>query len=145
MNIFMGIGRITKKPELRYTTKEVAVARFTLAINRDTKNKEGNYDTDFISCVAYGKTAELIDKYLDKGSAIAIEGKIQTGSYEKDNQKVYTTDVVVDKMNFIGTKKETTPEETKEETQTEIVQKAMNDNPYEAMGKQVEADFELPF
>ena len=138
MNLFMGIGRITKKPETRYTTSNLAITKFTLAINRDTKNKEGNYDTDFISCVAYGKTAELIDKYLDKGSQIAIEGKIQTGSYEKDNKKIYTTDIVVERLTFLEKKQET--------TQTEIVQKAMSDNPYETMGQQVQMDNEgLPF
>lgn len=135
MNLFMGIGRITKKPELRYTTSNLAITKFTLAINRDTKNKEGNYDTDFINCVAYGKTAELIDKYLDKGSQIAIAGKIQTGSYEKDGKKTYTTDVVVERISFLDKKQEP--------TQTEIVQKAMNENPYETMGQQVQTD--LPF
>lgn len=140
MNLFMGIGRITKKPELRYTTSNMAVVKFTLAINRDTKNKEGNYDTDFISCVAYNKTAELISKYLDKGSQIAIEGKIQTGSYEKDGKKTYTTDIVVEKLTFLEKKA------TQETTQTEIVQKAMSDNPYENFGQQIQMDNEgLPF
>lgn len=138
MNLFMGIGRITKKPETRYTQSNLAITKFTLSINRDTKNKEGNYDTDFISCVAYGKTAELIDKYLDKGSQIAIEGKIQTGSYEKDNKKIYTTDIVVERLTFLEKKQET--------IQTEIVSKAMSDNPYEQMNQQVQMDNEgLPF
>ena len=138
MNLFMGIGRITKKPELRYTTTNLAIAKFTLAINRDTKNKQGEYDTDFINWVAYGKTAELIDKYLDKGSQIAIEGKIQTGSYEKDGKKTYTTDIVVERLTFL--------EKKQEATQTELVQKAMSDNPYENMGQQVQMDNEgLPF
>lgn len=138
MNFFIGIGRITKTPELRYTTSNMAVVKFTLAINRDTKNKQGEYETDFISCVAYNKTAELISKYLDKGSQLAVEGKIQTGSYEKDNKKIYTTDVVVERISFIDKKQET--------TQTEIVQKAMSDNPYENMGQQIQMDNEgLPF
>lgn len=135
MNLFMGIGRLTKTPELRYTTSNMAVVKFTLAINRDTKNKQGEYETDFISCVAYNKTAELISKFLDKGSQLAVEGKIQTGSYEKDNKKIYTTDVVVERISFLDKKQET--------TQTEIVQKAMSDNPYETMGQQVQTD--LPF
>lgn len=144
MNLFMGIGRITKKPELRYTTTNLAIAKFTLAINRDTKNKEGNYDTDFINCVAYGKTAELIDKYLDKGSQIAIEGHIQTGSYEKDGKKTYTTDIIVERLTFL--EKKATQSEIQEATQTEIVQKAMSDNPYENFGQQIQMDNEgLPF
>lgn len=138
MNLFMGIGRITKKPELRYTTSNLAIARFNLAINRDIKNKQGEYETDFINCVAYGKTAELIDKYLDKGSQIAIAGKIQTGSYEKDGKKTYTTDIVVERLTFL--------EKKQNATQTEIVQKAMSDNPYENFGQQVQMDNEgLPF
>lgn len=144
MNLFMGIGRITKKPETRYTTTNLAIAKFTLAIKRDTKNKQGEYETDFINCVAYGKTAELIDKYLDKGSQIAIEGKIQTGSYEKDNKKIYTTDLVVERLTFL--EKKATQETTQNATQTEIVQKAMSDNPYENMGQQIQMDNEgLPF
>lgn len=140
MNLFMGIGRITKKPELRYTQSNLAITKFNLAINRDTKNKQGEYDTDFINCVAYGKTAELIDKYLVKGSQIAIEGKIQTGSYEKDGKKTYTTDIVVERFTFLEKKA------TQEATQTEIVQKAMSDNPYENFGQQVQMDNEgLPF
>ena len=83
----------------------MAVVKFTLAINRDTKNKQGEYETDFISCVAYNKTAELISKYLDKGSQLAVEGKIQTGSYEKDNKKIYTTDIIVEKIQFLDSKK----------------------------------------
>lgn len=131
MNKAILIGRIVNKIELRYTTSNVAVVKFTLAINRESKKEE----TDFISCVAYNKTAELISKYLDKGSQLAVEGKIQTGSYEKDNKKIYTTDVVVERINFLDKKQET--------TQTEIVQKAMSDNPYETMGQQVQTD--LPF
>lgn len=139
MNLFMGIGRITKTPELRYTTSNMAVVKFTLAINRDTKNKKGEYETDFISCVAYNKTSELISKYLDKGSLIAVEGKIQTGSYEKDGKKIYTTDVLVERIQFIDTKKK------EELTDTETIKKAMSENPYEEMGKQVEANFETPW
>lgn len=140
MNKAILIGRIVNKIELRYTTSNMAVVKFTLAINRETKNKQGEYETDFISCVAYNKTAELISKYLDKGSQIAIEGKIQTGSYEKDGKKTYTTDIVVERLTFLEKKT------TQETTQTEIVQKAMSDNPYENFGQQVQMDNEgLPF
>ena len=139
MNYFCGIGRLTNQPEIRYTTKDLAIARFNIAIRRTMPNKDGNYDADFINCFAYGKTAELIGKYLDKGSSCGIEGRIQTGSYEKDGKKIYTTDVAIDKIQFLDTKK-------KEETQTEIVQKAMSDNPYENFGQQIQMDNEgLPF
>jgi single-strand DNA-binding protein len=144
MNKAFLIGRIVNKIELRYTTSNMAIAKFTLAINRDTKNKQGEYETDFISCVAYNKTAELISKYLDKGSQIAIEGHIQIGSYEKDGKKTYTTDIVVERLTFL--EKKATQSETQEATQTEIVQKAMSDNPYENFGQQIQMDNEgLPF
>ena len=102
MNKVILIGNLTKAVEIRYTQQGIAVANFTLAVKRETKNDE----TDFISCVAYNKTAELISKYLDKGSRISIEGRIQTGSYEnKEGKKIYTTDVIVDKIEFLNSKK----------------------------------------
>lgn len=105
MNKFIGIGVLTKAVEIRYTKNELKVANFTIAINREVKNKEGNYDADFISCVAYGNQADLISKYLDKGSKVSVEGHIQTGSYEKDGNKIYTTDIVVEKIQFLDSKK----------------------------------------
>ena len=105
MNKFIGIGNLTKAVELRYTQKGMAVANFTIAISREIKKEDGTYDADFINCVAYGKQAEALSKYLEKGSSIAIEGHIQTGSYEKDGKKVYTTDVVVEKVQFLDSKK----------------------------------------
>ena len=135
MNRFIGIGRLVKAVELRYTTSNLQVANFTLAIKRETKEEEA----DFINCIAYGKQADIISKYLEKGSQVGIEGHIQTGSYEKEGKKIYTTDVVVEKITFINTQK-------KEETQTEIVQKAMSEDPYETFGKQIAIDdSNLPF
>ena len=107
MNKVVIIGRFTRDPEIKYTTGEnaTATARFSLAVNRRFKNKEGNYDTDFINCVAFGKTAEFIEKYFTKGMAIGITGRIQTGSYtNKEGQKVYTTDVVVEETEFVESK-----------------------------------------
>ena len=107
MNKVIIIGRFTRDPEIKYTTGEnaTATARFSLAVNRRFKNKEGNYDADFISCVAFGKTAEFIEKYFSKGMAIGITGRIQTGSYtNKEGQKVYTTDVVVEETEFVESK-----------------------------------------
>ena len=79
----------------------MAVVKFTLAINRENKKDE----SDFISCVAYGNQADLVSKYLDKGSKVSVEGHIQTGSYEKDGKKTYTTDIVVEKIQFLDSKK----------------------------------------
>lgn len=109
MNKVVLMGRLTKDPEVRYSTGEnaTAIGRFTVAVNRRFKNAEGNYDADFISCVAFGKSAEFIEKYFAKGSMIALSGRIQTGSYiNKDGVKVYTTDVVVEDTEFAGGKNE---------------------------------------
>ena len=107
MNKVIIIGRFTRDPEIKYTTGEnaTATARFSLAVNRRFKNKEGNYDADFINCVAFGKTAEFIEKYFTKGMAIGITGRIQTGSYiNNEGQKVYKTEVVVEETEFVESK-----------------------------------------
>lgn len=107
MNKSILVGRLTRDPEVRYSQGENAnaVARFTIAVNRRFKNNEGNYDADFINCVAFGKSAEFIEKYFKKGMAIGITGRIQTGNYtNKDGVKVYTTDVVVEEAEFVESK-----------------------------------------
>ena len=104
MNVWTGTGRLTKDPVIR-ASQETTVARFTLAVNRKYK-KDGD-NADFISCVAFGKTAEFIEKYIAKGTKIEVEGRIQTGSYtNKDGSKVYTTDVVAESVDFAESKKE---------------------------------------
>lgn len=107
MNKVELVGRLTRDPEVRYTQGEnaSAIARFSVAVNRRFKNNEGNYDADFINCVAFGKSAEFIEKYFKKGMAIGISGRIQTGNYtNKDGVKVYTTDVVVEESEFVESK-----------------------------------------
>ena len=107
MNKCTLVGRLTKDPEIRYSQSEnaTATARFSVAVNGRFKNAEGNYDADFINCVAFGKTAEFLEKYFKKGMAIGLTGHIQTGSYtNKDGQKVYTTDVVVEETEFVESK-----------------------------------------
>ncbi|MBP3765635.1 MAG: single-stranded DNA-binding protein [Bacilli bacterium] len=102
MNRVMLIGRLTAKPELRYTNSNVPFARFTVAVNRQFNNQDGNREADFINIIAWRKQAEVICNYFDKGNQIAIEGRIQTGSYDdKDGNKRYTTDVVLDQFHFI--------------------------------------------
>lgn len=107
MNKVELVGRLTRDPEVRYTQGENATAtvRFSVAVNRRFRNAEGNYDADFINCVAFGKTAEFIEKYFKKGMAIGLTGRIQTGSYtNKDGVRVYTTDVVVEETEFVESK-----------------------------------------
>ena len=107
MNKVQLVGRLTRDPEIRYSQGEnaTATARFSVAVNRRFKNSEGNYDADFINFVAFGKSAEFVEKYFKKGMAIGLTGRIQTGSYtNKDGQKVYTTDVVVEETEFVESK-----------------------------------------
>ena len=102
MNKLILIGNLTKDPELNFTAGSgIAVARFTVAVARMKKG-----ESDFPSCIAFGKTAETISQYFFKGSKIAIEGHIQTGSYDaKDGTKRYTTDVIVDRFEFVESSK----------------------------------------
>lgn len=107
MNKVLLVGRLAAEPEVRYTTGENARAnaRFSVAVNRPFKNSEGNYEADFIRCVAWGNHAEFIQKYFHKGDMIGIDGTIRTGSYtNKDGQKVYTTEVWIDRPEFVGSK-----------------------------------------
>ena len=103
MNLTVLMGRLTRDPEVRYSTDNMAVARFTLAVDRFGKEK----GADFISCVAFGKQGEFVEKYLKQGTKIAMRGRIQTGSYtNRDGQKVYTTDVVAEIIEFAESKKD---------------------------------------
>lgn len=106
MNKWIGMGRLTRDPEVRYTTtkdnQQMAIARYTLAIDR----KGRDAGADFISCVAFGKLGEFAEMYLKQGTKIAVTGRIQTGSYtNKDGQKVYTTDVMIEEQEFAESKK----------------------------------------
>ena len=106
MNRVILLGRIVRDPEIRYSQGEnaMAIARYTLAVDRKYK-KDGEQNADFISCIAFGKSAEFAEKYLKKGTKIAVTGRIQTGSFtNKDGQKVYTTDVVVEEQEFAESK-----------------------------------------
>ena len=100
MNTWIGSGRLVRDPEVRYTQSGKAIESFTLAIDR-RRSGDGNPQADFISCVAWEKTAEIISQYVSKGQKIAVEGRIQTRSYDaKDGTKRYVTEVVVGSMEF---------------------------------------------
>lgn len=104
MNNVQLVGRFTRDPEVRYANSGTSIARFSLAVDRVYKS-EGGPDADFISCTAFGKTAEFIEKYFRKGQRIGLIGRIQTGNYTKeDGTKVYTTDVVAERVEFVESK-----------------------------------------
>ena len=110
MNRVILIGRLTRDPDVRYTTGEegnhLCIARYTMAVDR-VKKVEGQQSADFISCVAIGRAGEFAEKYLRKGTKIAVTGRIQTGSYKnKDGQTIYTTDVNISEHEFVESKRE---------------------------------------
>lgn len=102
MNKVILIGRLTRDPEMRYSeNSNTAIARYTLAVNRPFK-QDGGQEADFLPCIAFGKTAEYAEQYLAKGMKVAIEGRIQTGSYTNhDGQKIYTTEIAVERQEFL--------------------------------------------
>lgn len=140
MNKVILIGNISRDIELRYTESQKAVAQFNLAVNRP-KREDGTQEADFINIVVWGKQAENINKYLHKGSKLAIEGRIQTRNYEdKDGKKVYITEVVAENVQFLDSK-------TKEETTPEVKQEVkVESDPYAEFGQSIEiTDDDLPF
>lgn len=105
MNRVTLVGRLTAKPELRYTASNLPYARFSLAVNRNFRNNEGQTEADFINVVVWRKQAENVCNFLDKGRLVSVDGRLQTGSYtDKDGNRRYTTDVVADSVQFLESK-----------------------------------------
>lgn len=116
MNQVILTGRLSKEPELYYSKDGLGITSFHLAVKRNFKNSEGSYEADFIPCVSFRKTAEIIASYCDKGSLVAVSGRLQTRSYEnKDKIRMFVTEVVVDSVEFLQ-KKQSQP------SQNEIIQ-----------------------
>lgn len=141
-------GRLTKDIDLRYTQNNVAVASFTLAVQRKFKNQNGDYESDFINCVAYKQTAEILSKYTGKGDLIGIEGRIQTRSYDnQDGKKVYVTEVIVENVEFLTTKKkEYEKDPVAGEVKIEPLKKKVSDDVFSDFGSSIEiSDEELAF
>ncbi|MCI9233114.1 MAG: single-stranded DNA-binding protein [Bacilli bacterium] len=127
MNRVVLIGRLTGKPELRYTGSNLPYARFSLAVNRSFSNAQGQRDTDFINIIVWRKQAENVCNFLDKGSLVSVEGRIQTGSYDdKDGNKRYTTDVVADAVQFL---------ESKSQSQNRSASSSNEPTPYDYQGE----------
>lgn len=148
MNRVVLTGRLTAKPELRYTPSNTAYTRFSVAVNRNFTNADGKRDADFINVVAWRKQAETVARYFDKGSLIGIEGRLQTGSYDdKDGNKRYTTDVVLDNFEFLESKnrqatndignEELTPYDYQESSQNSV---NVQNDPFAEFGDSVSID-----
>lgn len=138
MNKIIIKGRITKELEVRYTqTSNTAVVSFTVAVNRDFVKQGEQRQTDFINCVAYGKTAEFVSKYFGKGQEILLTGRLQNRSWEDEQgQKHYVTEIIVENVEFCGSKKEQA-EAKEEQEEREAIQ---NEDNYS-----ISSDDELPF
>ncbi|WP_440897387.1 single-stranded DNA-binding protein [Amphibacillus sp. Q70] len=105
LNRVVLVGRLTKDPDLRYTASGIAVANFTIAVNRPFSNQQGDREADFINCVVWRKAAENLANYMSKGSLIGVDGRIQTRSYDgQDGKRVYVTEVVADTVQFLESK-----------------------------------------
>lgn len=142
MNKVELIGRITADPELRYTQSNKAYTRFTIAVNRGFKNEDGESEADFISVVAWEKRAETICKYVKKGNRLGLVGRIQTGSYEKeDGTRGYLTDVIVGELEFLENKpKEEKPAPEYQESSSS------DEDPFAEFGDSMQIeDNDLPF
>ena len=154
MNRVVLIGRLTKDPELRYTPSNTAVATFTIAVNRP-KRQDREQEADFVNIIVWGKQAENCNKYIEKGSKVAIEGRIQTRSYDgADGKKKYVTEVVGENVQFLDTKKENAQQmqissssEVKNEQNNEnIVQKDPFQEMHDQVGMELQYDSDdLPF
>ena len=156
MNKVFLVGRLTRDPELRYSSSNVANMRTSIAVDRQFVREGEERGADFISIVAFGNRAETMKKYLTKGSQIAIDGRIQTGSYDgADGKKVYTTDVVVENFQFLDTKGSRNLSENSEVTPYDFANENSSDNtsttdvssdPFADFGSKIEiSDSDLPF
>ncbi len=146
LNSVILIGRLTKDPDLRYTPNGIAVTTFTLAVNRNFTNKQGQREADFINVVSWRNTAEIVAKYLTKGSLIAVEGRIQTRNYDNnEGRRIYVTEVVADDVRFLETKKdrEYTGDSARTDSGGGTYEK---DDPFAGAGGPVDiTDDDLPF
>ena len=153
MNKIILVGRLTKDPEVRSTSAGFSTSNFTVAVNRNFKNKEGNYDADFLPCVAFRQTADFVSKFFKKGSMISLEGRVQTRNYDaQDGTKRYVTEVVVENVEFVGGKNEGSSSNAYTDTPSTADVDEMPEydipasDPYENYDKEVSlSDNDLPF
>lgn len=136
-------GRLTKDPELRVSQNNVAVGNFTLAVNRSFTDQNGERQADFINCVLFRKTAEIAKQYLSKGSMVGVTGRLQTRNYEnKEGQRVYVTEVVVENLAFLETKSDNNQQSNNNYNQQSNV--SVGQNPFGNPKSNI-TDEDLPF
>ena len=138
------IGRLTANPELRYTANNTAVTSFTLAVDRNFKNENGNKEADFINVVAWNKKAELIHQYLKKGDRVGIGGRLQVRKYQNERgENRYVTEVVADEVEFLNSKKSGLDEKSpvKSEDNRTLEEKVNSNKPYEEFARDHQEEF----
>ncbi|AEO26646.1 TPA: single-stranded DNA-binding protein [Listeria monocytogenes] len=159
MNRVVLVGRLTKDPELRYTPAGVAVATFTLAVNRPFKNGQGEQEADFIQCVVWRKPAENVANFLKKGSLTGVDGRVQTRNYEgNDGKRVYVTEIVAESVQFLEPKQNAVEGSTPNNNQNEAnysnnnkngsyrASSSQNSDSFANEGKPIDiSDDDLPF
>ena len=126
------VGRLTKKPELKFTANGTKYTQFSVAVQKKFKSQNGEYESDFISCLMWSTAAENFTKFTNKGSLVGIEGRIQTRSYDKDGKRVYITEVVAENFSLLESKKVT-------ESRNNVVQ-SIEESPFNGV-----SDDDLPF
>lgn len=148
LNKVVLIGRLTKDPDLRYTTSNIPTVNFTLAVNRPFTNQSGAREADFINVIVWRKQAENVKKYITKGSLVAVEGRIQTRNYEdKEGKKVYVTEVIADNVQFLEPKgQRTMGDNNSYQPMDDIPTTDVGDEPYIDFGQTVElSDDDIAF
>ena len=149
MNKVILIGRLTRDPELRTISTGNATTSFTIAVNRNFTNQNGEREADFINCVAWRKQAENIAKYCTKGSQVAVEGRIQTRSYDaQDGTKRYVTEIIADNVTFLGAKGSNVISDNNfvgDSAISDIATTDISEDPYKDFGEVAISDDDLPF
>ena len=147
MNKAIIIGRLTRDPEMRTTASGLNSTSFTVAVSRNYANQNGERETDFINCVAWRKQAENISKYCTKGTQVAVEGRIQTRSYDaQDGTKRYVTEIIADNVTFLGRSNGTASENNYVGAGNDIATTDISEDPFKDFGSEVAlSDDDLPF
>ena len=147
MNKAIIIGRLTRDPEMRTTTSGINSTTFTVAVSRNYTNQSGEREADFLNCVAWRKQAENIAKYCTKGTQVAVEGRIQTRSYDaQDGTKRYVTEIIADNVTFLGGKGGNVPSDGNFVGSDNIATTDISEDPFKDFGEEVAlSDDDLPF
>ena len=145
LNRVVLVGRLTRDPELRYTPNGVAVANFTIAVNRPFTNQEGNRDADFINCVVWRKPAENLANYMKKGNMVGVDGRLQSRTYEdQDGKTVFVVEVVADSVQFLESRKDNN--QSQQQNQQSQQATTNTDEPFANEGQPIDvSDDDLPF